>query len=108
MGEPELELEFGRGKARLETREIRLWGDRRLRGRGKGGPQHKPHELAGKAGEGQRQPSILTSHPSLPAEQVAGLLRSRWAQENYSKHMRAEFGLDTLPEHALVEEDEDT
>ena len=59
-----------------------------------------------KPGPGQRQPALLTTHPSLAAAQAAGLLRSRWTQENYFKYQRAEFGLDTLPEHALVEVDE--
>ena len=45
---------------------------------------------------------MLTTHPGLPAAQAAGLLRSRWTQENFFRHMRAEFGLDTLSEHALV------
>ena len=49
----------------------------------------------------------MTTHPSLAAEQVAGLLRSRWTQENYFKYMRAEFGLDSLPEHALVDMEDD-
>ena len=35
------------------------------------------------------------------------LLRSRWTQENFFKYLRAEFGLDTLPEHALVEVEAD-
>ena len=56
--------------------------------------------------ESQRQPALVTTHPSLAAEQVAGLVRSRWTQENFFKYMRAEFGLDSLPEHALVDVDE--
>ena len=50
---------------------------------------------------------MLTTHPGLPAAQAAGLLRSRWTQENFFKYMRAEFGLDTLSEHALVAVDPD-
>ena len=41
------------------------------------------------------------------AEQEAALLRSRWTQENYFKYQRAEFGLDSLPEHALIGVDDD-
>ena len=109
VAERKLELEFGPDKARtvLEAREIRFQADRRLRGQGRNGQPRKPLELAGQPREGQRQPSVLTTHPSLPAEQVAGLLRSRWVQENYFKYMREEFGLDTLPEHALEEVDAD-
>ena len=39
----------------------------------------------------------------MPAEQVAGLLRSRWSQEANFKWMRQEYGLDTLAEHATEE-----
>ncbi len=39
---------------------------------------------------------------------MAGLLRSRWTQENFFKYMRSEFGLDTLAEHALAEVAPDT
>ena len=104
-----LELEFGPATARtvLEAREIRFRADRRLRGQGQHGQPHKPLELSGQPGKGQRQPAVLTTHPRLPAEQVAGLLRSRWTQENYFKCMRAEFGLDSLPEHALEEVEPD-
>ena len=48
----------------------------------------------------QRQPSIVTTHPTLPAAEVAGLLRSRWSQENNFKWLCQEFGLDSLPQHA--------
>ena len=91
--------------AGCEAREIRFWGDRRWRGVGKRGRPRKPRELAGQPGPGQRQPSILTTHRGLSAGEVAGLPRSRWTQENYFKYLRAEFGLDTLPEHALEEVD---
>ena len=100
----ERELQLG---ADCQAREIRFWIDRRLRGTGKGGQPRKPCELAGQPGPGQRQPALLTTHPSLAAEQAAGLLRSRWTQENYFKYQRTEFGLDTLPEHALVGVDDD-
>ena len=40
-------------------------------------------------------------------EQVAGLLRARWTQENFFKYMRAEFGLDTLADRTLAEVDSD-
>ena len=83
-------------------REIRFWGERRLRGTGKGGEPRQPRELAGQPSATQRQAALVTTHPGLAAEQAAGLLRSRWTQENFFKYMRAEFGLDSLPEHGLV------
>jgi len=100
----ERELDLG---GHCQVREIRFWAERRLRGEGKQGQPRKPRELAGEPGEGQRQPALVTTHPSLAAEQLAGLLRSRWTQENFFKYMRSEFGLDSLPEHGLVEVDAD-
>ena len=50
-----------------------------------------------------RQAALVTTHPDLSMERVAGALLSRWTQENYFKYMRSEFDLDGLPEHALVE-----
>ena len=49
-----------------------------------------------------RQVAVVTTHPDLGMERVAGALLSRWTQENYFKYMRSEFALDGLPEHALV------
>ena len=49
-----------------------------------------------------RQAAVVTTHPDLRMERVAGALLSRWTQENYFKYMRSEFNLDGLPEHALV------
>ena len=93
--------------AGCQAREIRFWIDRRVRGTGQRGQPRKPLELAGRPGPDQRQPALLTTHPDLTAEQAAGLLRSRWTQENFFQYLRAEFGLDTLPEHALVEVEAD-
>ena len=98
-------VELGAG---CQAREIRFWIDRRLRGTGKGGQPRQPRQLAGAPSDRQRQPALVTTHPSLAAAQVAGLLRSRWTQESYFKYMRAEFGLDSLSEHALVEVEHDT
>ena len=49
-----------------------------------------------------RQAAVVTTHPDLRMERVAGALLSRWTQENYFKYMRSEFNLDGLPEHSLV------
>lgn len=48
-----------------------------------------------------RQAALVTTHPRLSMQRVAGALLSRWTQENYFKYMRSEFGLDGLPEHSL-------
>ena len=112
LGEAVLEGHLAERKVALgqhcQAREIRFWGDRRLRGTGKGGQERQPRELAGPPRPEQRQPALVTTHPSLAAERVVGVLRSRWTQENYFKYMRAEFGLDSLSEHALVEVEDDT
>ena len=100
----ERKLELGKhGK----LREIRFWIERRRPQTGRSGQPRKPLERHGEPGPGQRQPALVTTHPSLPLEEVAGLLRSRWTQENFFKYMRAEFGLDTLAEHALEDVSED-
>ena len=87
----------------LPAREIRFWIDERERPSGRSGQPRKARRLAGRPSAGRRQPAILTTHPSLPAAEVAGLLRSRWAQENVFKTLRQEFGLDSLPQHAAQE-----
>ena len=87
----------------LPAREIRFWIDERERPSGRSGQPRKARRLAGRPSAGRRQPAILATHPSLPAAEVAGLLRSRWAQENVFKTLRQEFGLDSLPQHAVQE-----
>ncbi len=77
----EREVDLG---AHCRVREIRFWIERRLRGTGKSGQDRQPREWADQPRESQRQPALVTTHPSLAAEQVAGLLRSRWTQENFS------------------------
>ena len=74
---------------------------------GRGGQPRKPLELAGKPAARQRLASMLTTHPGLSGQQGAGLLRSHWTEETFFHYLRAEFGLDTLPEHALEELDAD-
>lgn len=64
-------------------------------------------KLVGKPARHKRRSALVTTHPSLAVEQAAGLVRSCWTQQNYFKYQRAEFGLDTLPEHALVDVDDE-
>ena len=82
LGAATLEAHVAERKAPLlpgcEAREVRFWIDRRL------------------------QPSVITTHPRLSAAQVAGLMRSRWAQENVFKYLKEEFGLDSLPQRGLL------
>ena len=84
----------------LEAREIRFWLDERESLPGRSGQPRKARPLAGRPADGRRQAALLTTHPTLPAAEAAGLLRSRWAQENAFKTLRQEFGLDSLPQHA--------
>ena len=55
-----------------------------------------------------RQIALITTHPSLPMQQVVAALFSRWAQENFFKQMRQEFNLDALNVHQLTAVDENT
>ena len=48
-----------------------------------------------------RQVALITTHPTMTMEQVAGAMFSRWSQENFFKYMRDEFNLDALPVHRL-------
>ncbi len=55
-----------------------------------------------------REVAIVTTHPSISTEQVAGSMFSRWSQENFFKYMRDEFNVDALNTHALEPVDENT
>ena len=35
-----------------------------------------------------RQVPVITTHPQMPVEQVAGAMFSRWSQENFFKYLR--------------------
>ncbi len=54
-----------------------------------------------------RQVPLITTHPAMPMEEVAGSMFSRWSQENFFKYMRDAFNLDALPDHALEPIDPD-
>ena len=56
--------------------------------------------------ESGRQVAMITTHPTLPMQQVAASLFSRWAQENFFKQMRQEFNLDALSVHELIPVDD--
>ena len=46
-----------------------------------------------------RQVAIVSTHPGLSKERIAGAMFSRWSQENFFKYMRDEFNLDALTFH---------
>ena len=54
-----------------------------------------------------RQVPMITTHPQMPLDQVAGAMFSRWSQENFFKYMREQFNLDSLPTHDLDPVDPD-
>ncbi len=53
-----------------------------------------------------RQIALITTHPTLPMQQVVTALFSRWAQENFFKQMRQEFNLDALSVQRLIPVDD--
>ena len=54
-----------------------------------------------------RQVPLITTHPQMPVQQVAGAMFSRWSQENFFKYLREQFNLDALPTHDLEPLDPD-
>ena len=87
----------GAAEVRLAERRIRLGKD------GKGPEVRQIRRLL----DSGRQVPLVTTDFSLPMEQAAGALFSRWAQENFFKYMRDEFNLDALAVHGLAEQDPD-
>ena len=59
--------------SKVTVREIRFWINERQPPAGRSGQRRKARSQAGKPPAGRRQPSIVTTHPTMPAEQVAGL-----------------------------------
>jgi len=49
--------------------------------------------------EGDRQISMVSTHPGTEGRRLAALLLARWSQENYFRYMRQHFGLDALVEY---------
>ena len=54
-----------------------------------------------------RQVPLITTHPQMPMQQVAGAMFSRWSQENFFKYLREQFNLDALPSHDMQPLDPD-
>ncbi len=55
-----------------------------------------------------RQIPLITTHPTMTTQEVAGAMFSRWSQENYFKYMREQFNLDSLTTYILEELGADT
>ena len=43
-----------------------------------------------------RQVPVITAHPQMPVQQVAGSMFSRWSQENFFKYLREQFNLEVV------------
>lgn len=55
--------------------------------------------------EDGHQTPILTSRRDLTALEIAFRMFERWRQENFFKYLRDEYALDSLVEHAVVDDD---
>jgi hypothetical protein len=49
-----------------------------------------------KLSESGHQTSIITTHPNLEMQQIAGKMFSRWSQENYFKYLAENFDFDRM------------
>jgi hypothetical protein len=54
-----------------------------------------------KLSESGHQTSIITTHPNLVIEQIAGKMFSRWGQENYFKYMIENFAFDRMIQYGI-------
>ena len=57
-------------------------------------------------GEGGHQTSILTTHPGISIQQIAGQMFSRWSQENFFRYMIADYDFDKIAEFGAEAIDE--
>jgi len=62
-------------------------------------------EIRKRSGTGH-QTSIMATHPSLTAQEIASKMFSRWAQENFFKYMMENFDLDRIIEYGVEQIDE--
>jgi len=60
-----------------------------------------------KLGEEGHQTTIITTHPHISIEQVAGYMFSRWSQENYFRYMRQDYDLDRMVQYSVNQLDGD-
>jgi hypothetical protein len=98
-GEPWPEAEFVPQTVRLHTGEVL---ERQLAERGTRLTNDLwVREVRVRGPEGH-QTSILTTHPHLDLPLVASRMAARWAQENYFKYARENFGLDRIIEHGTT------
>lgn len=52
-----------------------------------------------KLSENGHQTAIMTTHPGLPLQEIAGKMFTRWAQENFFKYMSENFDFDRMVEY---------
>lgn len=57
-------------------------------------------------GDGGHQTSIITTHPCIAIEQIAGQMFSRWSQENFFRYMIADYDFDKIAEFGTEAIDE--
>lgn len=57
-------------------------------------------------GEGGHQTSIITTHPNISIQQIAGQMFSRWSQENFFRYMIADYDFDKIAEFGTQTIDE--
>jgi len=56
--------------------------------------------------EGGHQTAIMTTHPRITINQIAGQMFSRWSQENFFKYMIADYDFDKMAEFGTESIDE--
>ena len=54
-----------------------------------------------KLSEGGHQVAIVSTHRAMEMGRLAAAMFARWAQENFFKYMRANYGIDRLAEHGV-------
>jgi hypothetical protein len=54
-----------------------------------------------KLSESGHQTAVLTTHPHLTAQEIAGKMFSRWGQENFFKYMIANFDFDKMIQYGV-------
>ena len=102
----------GTGLQDLRRADPRTRRNHRQQGRARREDRH-PQQRASKVRQirrrldNGRQVPLITTHPTLPIEKVAGAMFSRWAQENFFKYMREEFNFDALTVHEIEPLDPD-
>lgn len=56
-----------------------------------------------KLSEGGHQTAIITTHPTLPIQLIAGYMFSRWSQENFFRYLVLDFDFDKMWQYGTQE-----